>query len=175
MKYVVSSQEKPQSFPIYSMHSDLDSYILYNAEIDPPTDVKLLEFGQEEIINEKSSVQIQEIAENNDTSNNQEKQDEIKEIYFPIKKITETPNTEYKHETLWYLEFDGSVNKLGAGAGIWVHNLENDHAEGHAYRLNFKCTNNMVEFEALLLGLKLVKSLGAIRILVLGDSDLVIQ
>ena len=56
-----------------------------------------------------------------------------------------------------------------------MHNLENDHAEGHAYRLNFKCTNNMAEYEALLLGLKLVKSLGAIRISVLGDSNLVIQ
>jgi len=33
----------------------------------------------------------------------------------------------------------------------------------------------MVEYEALLLGLKLIKSLGAIRVLVLGDSDLVIQ
>jgi hypothetical protein len=42
MKYVVSSQEKPQNFPIYSVHSDMDSFILYNAEIDPPTDVKVL-------------------------------------------------------------------------------------------------------------------------------------
>ena len=56
-----------------------------------------------------------------------------------------------------------------------MHNLENDHAEGHAYRLNFKCTNNMAEYEALLLGLKLIKSLGRIRVSVLGDSDLVIQ
>jgi len=44
MKYVLSSQEKPQNFPIYSMHSDMDSFILYNAEIDPPTDVKVLAF-----------------------------------------------------------------------------------------------------------------------------------
>jgi len=65
------------------------------------------------------------------------------------------------------LEFYGSVNKLGAGVGLWVHNLENDHAEGHAYRLNFRCTNNMVEHEALLLGLKLVKKLGAIRVSIL--------
>lgn len=32
MKYVVSSQERPQNFPIYSMHSDIDSIILYNVE-----------------------------------------------------------------------------------------------------------------------------------------------
>ena len=78
-------------------------------------------------------------------------------------------------EVLWYLEFDGSVNKLGAGAEIWIYNMENDHAEGHAYRLNFRCTNNMVEYEALLLGLKLIKSLGATKVSILGDSDLVIQ
>ena len=63
----------------------------------------------------------------------------------------------------WILEFDGSVNKLGAGAGVWVHNKENSHAEGRAYRLNFRCTNNMAEYEALLLGLKLVKFLQAVR------------
>lgn len=53
--------------------------------------------------------------------------------------------------------------------------MENDHAEGHTYRLNFRCTNNMAEYEALLLGLKLIKSLGVIRVSILGDFDLVIQ
>lgn len=33
----------------------------------------------------------------------------------------------------------------------------------------------MAEYEALLIGLKLIKSLGAIRVSVLGDSNLVIQ
>ena len=56
-----------------------------------------------------------------------------------------------------------------------MHTLENDHAEGHAYRLNFRCTNNMVEYEALLLGLKLVKKLEAIRVSVLVDSELIVQ
>ena len=35
--------------------------------------------------------------------------------------------------------------------------------------------NNMVEYEALLLGLKLVKRLGAIRVSIMGDSRLVIK
>ena len=30
MKYMVSSQEKPHNYPLYSTHSDLDSFILYN-------------------------------------------------------------------------------------------------------------------------------------------------
>ena len=67
------------------------------------------------------------------------------------------------------------MNKLGAGARVWIYNLENYHLEGHAYRLNFKCTNNMAEYEALLLGLKLVRKLGAIRVSIMGNSDLVIK
>ena len=86
-----------------------------------------------------------------------------------VKHVPTTPDTNYEHEILWHLEFDGFVNKLGVGVGVRVYNLENDHAEGHAYRLNFKCTNNMVEYEALLLGLKLVKGLGIIRVSIMGD------
>jgi len=67
------------------------------------------------------------------------------------------------------------VHKLGGGAGIWIHNTQIDHAEGHAYRLNFICTNNMAEYEALLLGLKLIRALGATKVSILGDSDLIIQ
>lgn len=58
---------------------------------------------------------------------------------------------------------------------MWIYNLENDHSEGHAYRLNLKCTNNMAEYEALILGLKLVRKLGAIIVSVMGDSKLVIK
>ena len=48
MKYVVSSQEKPQNFPIYSVHSDMDSFILYNVEIDPTHEIKVLAAKTEE-------------------------------------------------------------------------------------------------------------------------------
>lgn len=67
------------------------------------------------------------------------------------------------------------MNKLGVGAEIWIYNMQNDHAQGRAYRLNFRCTNNMAEYEALLLGLKLIRSLGATRISILRDSNLIIQ
>lgn len=175
MKYVVSSKERPQNFPIYFMHYDMDSFILYNAEICPPTNDKVLASTQEKVTNQKSSLQIQEISVTNDTTDTQGKQHETENTNLPTKKILKTPDASCNQEILWYLEFDGSVNKLGAGAGIWIHNMKNDHAEGHAYRLNFRCTNNMAKYEALLLGLKLIKSLGAVRISILGDSDLVIQ
>ena len=110
MKYMVSSSEKPQNYPIYSMHSDMDSFILYNSDN-----------GKNEI------TAVEEKQKASDSEN-----------------IT--------HESLWHLDFDGSVNRLGAGAGFWIHNMENNHYEGHSFILNFKCTNNMEEYEALILG-----------------------
>ena len=62
-------------------------------------------------------------------------------------------NANIFHQPLWHLDFDGSVKKLGAEAGVWITNMETNNSEGHAFRLNFKCTNNMAEYEALILGL----------------------
>jgi len=100
MKYVVSSKEKPQNFPIYLVHSDMDSFILYNVEIDPSTELEVLVVESKEITNDKSSVQIHEISENNETSNTQEKTEESKETNLPIKQILKTLDTNYEHEIL---------------------------------------------------------------------------
>lgn len=32
MKYMVTIQDRPENFPIYSIHSDNDSFILYNVD-----------------------------------------------------------------------------------------------------------------------------------------------
>ena len=69
----------------------------------------------------------------------------------------------------WSMEFDGAVSK-GAGAGVWMHNHRNTYSENHSYKLNFQCTNNITEYEALMLGLKLLKKVGAKQIMVRGDS-----
>ena len=55
------------------MHSDMDSFILHNAEIHPSTDVKALALEHKKFINEKSSVQIQEIFVTNDITDTQGK------------------------------------------------------------------------------------------------------
>jgi hypothetical protein len=44
MKYMVSSQEKPHNYPIYSVHSDLDSFILYS---DGDTEEKNTQLGED--------------------------------------------------------------------------------------------------------------------------------
>ena len=64
MKYVVSSQERPQNFPIYSVHSDMDSFILYNAQTNPKDTPNDITAEPKEIEKEKSIVHIQEILNN---------------------------------------------------------------------------------------------------------------
>ena len=59
------------------------------------------------------------------------------------------------------MNFDGSYTRKTAGEGVWLHNTETDYAESHAFNLNFKCTNDIAEYEALILGLNLLKKLGA--------------
>jgi len=65
------------------------------------------------------------------------------------------------NEALWNLSFDGFVSKERSGAGVWVSNSYTHHSEGHSYKLNFQCSNNVAKYEALILGLHLLKKLGA--------------
>ena len=175
MKYVVSSEDKPQNFPIYSIHFDMDSFILFNDETRPPNDDRPLDLKLDTHINEESVAQTHETVKATNATSILEEPRQTETTNLPNPKMAETLNTNHKQEITWYLEFDGFVNKLGAGAGVWIHNTYNSHAEGHAYILNFKCTNNMAEYEALLLGIKLLKALGATKVSILGDSDLIIQ
>ena len=69
------------------------------------------------------------------------------------------------------MRFYGSCGKASSGAGVWIH----DTNEGHSYKLYFQCTNNIAEYEALLLGLHLLKDIGAKKIYVQGDSKLIIR
>ena len=71
--------------------------------------------------------------------------------------------------------FDGSCTRTNAGAGVWISNTKSNHTESISCKLNFQCSNNIAEYESLLLGLHLLKRLGATIIHVYGDSDLVIR
>jgi ribonuclease HI len=75
------------------------------------------------------------------------------------------------HSTLF---FDSSSHKQGAGAGVL---LLTPDAEQFKYmvHLDFKATNNMVEYEALIFGLSTALSLGVRQLLVKGDSRLIFK
>ena len=76
---------------------------------------------------------------------------------------------------LWSMYFDGSCTRTNAGVGVWITNTENNRTECISCKLNFQCSNNIAEYESLLLGLHLLKKLGARRINVHGDSELIIR
>lgn len=72
------------------------------------------------------------------------------------------------------MSFDGATSKKGVGVGIWIRPLVGE-PKLLSYKLNFKCTNNVAEYEALILGLRALKDLQAQGINIQGDPELVIK
>jgi len=72
------------------------------------------------------------------------------------------------------MNLDGVACREGAGVGIWINHPKGD-SKLCPDKLVFECTNNMAEYEALILGLKVLEELGAKIIVVHGDSDLIIS
>ena len=74
----------------------------------------------------------------------------------------------------WRLYFDGSVCGNGQGVGV-VYISPHGAVFEASCRLEFFCTNNQAEYEALLFGLELLVAVGAMHIEAFGDSLLVVQ
>nr|AAN09865.1 putative polyprotein [Oryza sativa Japonica Group] len=72
----------------------------------------------------------------------------------------------------WTMAFDGALNSQGAGAGFILTSPSGDQFK-HAIHLNFRATNNTAEYEGLLAGIRAAAVLGAKRLIVKGDSELV--
>ncbi|XP_068323297.1 uncharacterized protein [Pyrus communis] len=74
----------------------------------------------------------------------------------------------------WTMHFDGSSTLTSAGVGIAIQSP--DHCRWYfSLKLDFNCTNNQAEYEALIIGLHVLHDLLVSRVLVLGDSELVIN
>lgn len=78
-----------------------------------------------------------------------------------------------KDET-WELDFDGSKCRTGSGAGV-VLISPTKKSIPLSYRLNFLCTNNIAEYEALIAGIKAALALNIKHIHIYGDSQLIIR
>src|SRR3954463_7961233 len=72
------------------------------------------------------------------------------------------------------MNFDGSRQLQGSGAGV-VLTLPRGEKFCYVLQLQFTCTNNEAEYEALLHGLRLAREMNISRIQCFGDSDLVSQ
>jgi ribonuclease HI/transposase InsO family protein len=75
---------------------------------------------------------------------------------------------------LWTKYFDGSLMKTGAGAGLLFISPLGKHVR-YVLRLHFPASNNVVEYEALVNGLRIAVELGVQRLDARGDSQLVID
>ncbi|GLJ48088.1 hypothetical protein SUGI_1015310 [Cryptomeria japonica] len=76
--------------------------------------------------------------------------------------------------TQWTLYFDGSYTQHGLGAGI-LFITPKGHTIPRSYRLMFPCTNNVAEYEALVIGVKMAVEWKIIELMVYGDSQLVVN
>jgi ribonuclease HI len=72
------------------------------------------------------------------------------------------------------MHFDGSCSSEGNRAGIILYSpVWKIHS--FSYRLEFACTNNVIEFETLLLGIENAYNLGCGHLIVFGDFELVVN
>ena len=79
-----------------------------------------------------------------------------------------------KLNELWRMNFDGAYSRAGKGAGIVIVSPVGK-VFNFAFRLEFEATNNVAEYEALLLGIEIAKDMGIKMLSIKGDSDLIVQ
>ncbi|XP_058202585.1 uncharacterized protein LOC131317019 [Rhododendron vialii] len=73
----------------------------------------------------------------------------------------------------WVLQVDRSSTREASGAGLILTSPKGQRLS-YALRFEFKTTNNEAEYEALVVGLELVSTVGASHVLAKSDSQLVV-
>ncbi|CAM8893133.1 unnamed protein product [Rhodiola kirilowii] len=74
----------------------------------------------------------------------------------------------------WQMFFDRAARRDGAGAGVVFVSPEN-HLLPFSFTLTQLCSNNMAEYQALLLGLQMARQISIDKMDIYGDSQLVIN
>ena len=74
----------------------------------------------------------------------------------------------------WTMYFDGSIMAPGSGAGVVLISLDGSRLR-YTIRLHFSASNNAVEYEALINGLRIAIELSATRLYIRGNSELVVD
>jgi ribonuclease HI len=82
--------------------------------------------------------------------------------------------TPTEHLEQWVMYFDGSLKLEGAGAGVLLISPTSEQLK-YVLQIFWKISNNEAEYEALRHELRLTASLGIKRLLVNGDSAVVIN
>ena len=77
-------------------------------------------------------------------------------------------------EKWWNLHFDGVVGKDGVGVGICI-NGPNHEKHIFSYKLYFDCSNNVLEYETLIMAIERLKELKIKIVFIYGDSKVIIN
>ncbi|KAM2220627.1 hypothetical protein ACFX1S_019814 [Malus domestica] len=77
-------------------------------------------------------------------------------------------------DNYWTMYFDGSSTSTSAGVAI-VLQSPHQHRWFFSLKFDFECTNNQAKYEAIVIGLSVLHDLRDVRVLVFGDSELVIN
>src|SRR5204863_4744444 len=81
--------------------------------------------------------------------------------------------------SVWQMYFDGAsrtIPRVGLVAGVGIILISpQTHVIPRAFSLTEPCTNNVAEYNTLLIGLQLVHQLGVKNLQAYGDSELVIN
>ncbi|KAL1337299.1 hypothetical protein AAHE18_10G129500 [Arachis hypogaea] len=74
----------------------------------------------------------------------------------------------------WKLYFDGSCHKGGVGIGILIISPSGEPSK-FLFELNYSCSNNETEYEALIMGLELLLEREVKNVKIFGDSQHVVR
>ena len=77
-------------------------------------------------------------------------------------------------KNFWKCYFDGAYSKDGKGAGFLLISPEGNLMPFY-FKLEFDSTDNVVEYEALILILQVAKQMKVQCISIFGDSELIIR
>ena len=135
---MISNRENPENHPIYSIDTDMGSSMLFNKAGPQKDEPKPVDSGSNKSDYQSAGTDLD--SESDDAP------------------ITQEPSDGW-----WHMSFDGAASKKGSGVGISIRPLIVE-PKLLSYKLDFKCTNNVDEYEALILGLKALKDLQAQRV-----------
>src|SRR3954471_15675455 len=74
----------------------------------------------------------------------------------------------------WRMHFDGSKREAGAGSRVILTSPQGDKMK-YVLRMKFQASNNESEYEALIHDMRMAKICGATRLVIYGDSNLIVQ
>ncbi|XP_069152640.1 uncharacterized protein [Solanum lycopersicum] len=111
--------------------------------------------------------------DNHLTENRVDEEYEMLKTYFHNEEVSFVGEDISEIYPGWILFFDGAAYHQGKGIGAILVSKSGQHYP-IAAKLQFSSTNNMVEYEACILGLKMAINMNVHKLLVIGDLDLLI-